>query len=100
VFVLVAFGVSLYAMSVLLTEEAAGGEFSISLLSAAFGGSAIVAGLLAPRVGRHADDHSVRGITLLGGLLGGVAMLLFAGAREPWHVLVAFWLFLGPAAAL
>ncbi|GMQ98149.1 MAG: MFS transporter [Acidimicrobiia bacterium] len=98
--VLVAFGVSLYAMSVLLTEGAAGGEFSISLLSAAFGGSAIVAGLLAPRVGRHADDHSVRGITLLGGLLGGVAMLLFAGAREPWHVLVAFWLFLGPAAAM
>jgi len=100
VFVLVAFGVSLYAMSVLITGEAASGEFSISVLSVGFGGSAIVAGLLAPRVGRHADDHSVRGITLLGGILGGIGMVLFAVSREPWHVLVAFWLFLGPAAAL
>ncbi|MCL1594481.1 MAG: MFS transporter [Actinomycetia bacterium] len=99
-FVLVAYGVSLYAMSVLLTGKAAGGEFSISLLSAGFGGSAVVAGLLAPLVGRHADDHSVRGITLLGGLLGGVAMVLLAVSQEGWHVLVAFWLFLGPAAAL
>lgn len=87
-------------MSVLLTEKAAGGEFSISLLSAAFGGSAVVAGLLAPVVGRRADRHSVRGLTLLGGLAGGIAMVLFAAAREPWHVLVAFWLFLGPAAAM
>jgi predicted MFS family arabinose efflux permease len=99
-FVLVAFGVNLYAMSVLLTSEAAGGEFSISLLSAAFGGSAVVAGLLAPQVGRHADDHSVRGITLLGALLGGAAMFVFAASQEPWQVLIAFWLLLGPAAAL
>lgn len=100
VFVLVAFGVNLYAMSVLLTSEAAGGEFSISLLSAAFGGSAVVAGLLAPQVGRHADDHSVRGITLLGALLGGAAMFVFAASHEAWQVLIAFWLLLGPAAAL
>ncbi len=100
VFVLVAFGVSLYAMSVLLTGKAAGGDFSISLLSAGFGGSTVVAGVLAPRVGRHADDHSVRGITLLGGLLGAASMFLFALSQEGWQVLIAFWLFLGPAAAL
>jgi MFS family permease len=99
-FVLVAFGVNLYAMSVLLTSQAAGGEFSITLLSAAFGGSAVVAGLLAPRVGRHADDHSVRGITLLGAVLGGSAMFVFAASRESWQVLASFWLLLGPAAAM
>jgi len=99
-FVMVAFGVSLYAMSVLLTEKAAGSEFSITVLSAGFGGSAVVAGLLAPKVGRHADDHSVRGLTLFGALLGGAAMALFAVAQSPWQVLGAFWLFLGPAAAM
>jgi hypothetical protein len=53
-------------MSVLLTEDAAGGDFSITLLSAGFGGSAVIAGMLAPRIGAHADDHSIRGLTLLG----------------------------------
>ncbi len=99
-FVMVAFGVTLYAMSVLLTERAAGGEFSISLLSAAFGGSAVIAGLLAPRIGRYADDHSVRGLTIAGGALGAAAMFLFAVAQTPWLVLVAFWFLLGPAAGM
>jgi predicted MFS family arabinose efflux permease len=99
-FVMVAFGVTLYAMSVLLTERAAGGDFSISVLSAAFGGSAVIAGLLAPKIGRYADEHSVRGITILGGVLGGAAMFLFAVAQTPWLVLGAFWFLLGPAAAM
>jgi len=97
---MVAFGVSLYSMSVLLTDQAAGGEFSITVLSAGFGGSAVVAGLLAPMVGRHADDHSVRGVTLLGAVLGAAAMALFALAESPWQVLAAFWLLLGPAVAM
>jgi MFS family permease len=99
-FVMVAFGVTLYAMSVLLTEEAAGGEFSISLLSAGFGGSAVIAGLLAPRIGTHADDHSIRGLTLFGGVLGAAGMFLFAAAQSPWVVLFAFWALLGPAAGM
>jgi MFS family permease len=99
-FVMVAFGVTLYAMSVLLTEDAAGGEFSISLLSAGFGGSAVIAGLLAPRIGAHADEHSIRGLTLLGGVMGAAAMFLFAAAQSPWVVLIAFWLLLGPAAGM
>lgn len=100
VLVLVAFGVTLYAMSVILTEGAAGGEYSITLLSAGFGGTAIVAGLLAPAVGRYADDHSVRGIMLLGAAMGAIAMVVFARSRAEWHVLVAFWVLLGPSAAM
>ncbi len=99
-FVMVGFGVTLYAMSVLLTEDAAGGTFSISLLSAGFGGSTVIAGLLAPVIGRYADDHSVRGITVLGGVLGALAMFVFAAASSPWLVLAAFWILLGPAAGM
>lgn len=98
--VFVAFGVSLYGMSVLLTDDAAGGEFSISLLSAGFGGAAVVAGLLAPRVGRFADDHSVRGLMLAGAMLGTIAMVVLSVSTEPWHVLFAFLVLLGPATAM
>jgi predicted MFS family arabinose efflux permease len=98
--VLVAFGVSLYAMSVLLTEEAAGADFSISVLSAGFGGAAVVAGILAPFVGRLADNHSVRWLMLAGSVLGGLAMASFAASTRSWQVLASFLLLLGPATAL
>jgi MFS family permease len=99
-FVFVAFGVQLYSMSVLLTEEAAGGVFSISVLSAAFGGSVVIAGLLAPRIGRWADDHSVRELMVVGSLLGAVAMMIFASTSSAVFVVAAFWLLLGPAQAM
>jgi MFS family permease len=98
--VFVSFGISLYAVSVLITEEGAGSEFSIGLLSGAFGGAAVIAGLLAPRVGRHADDHSVRGIAATGAVLGALGMVMFAAAHAPWQVIAAFWLLVGPATAM
>ncbi|MEZ5175406.1 MAG: MFS transporter [Acidimicrobiia bacterium] len=99
-FVFVAFGIELYAMSVLLTENAAGGDFSIGLLSLAFGGSVVIAGVAAPRVGRWADHHSVRGITILGAVLGFCGLILVGIAQVPWQVIGAFWLLLGPAQAM
>jgi predicted MFS family arabinose efflux permease len=100
VFVAVAYGTQLYALSVLITVNAAGGEFSISLLSAAFGGAAIVAGVLAPRVGRIADQHSVRGLMATGALLGGAALMLVSVANAEWQVVVVFWVLLGPSTAM
>lgn len=99
-FVFIAFGVELYAMSVLLTENAAGGEFSISLLSLAFGGSVVIAGVLAPRVGRWADHHAVRGLMILGAVLAFLALTIVSLADSGWVVVTAFWLLLGPAQAM
>ncbi len=99
-FVFVAFGVELYAMSVLLTEEAAGGEFSIALLSAAFGGAGVIAGLMAPRVGRWVDHHSVRGLMAVGAVLAFVGMVMISLATAEWMILVAFWFLIGPAQAM
>jgi len=87
-------------MSVLLSDEAAGGDFSISLLSGAFGGSIVIAGLVAPAVGRWADHHSVRGLMAVGGLLAFAAMAIFAATSNELVVLAAFWLLLGPAQAM
>ncbi len=98
--VMVAFGVILYGFSIFVTDAAAGSDFSKTVLSAGYGGSVVAGGLLAIPIGRRADRAGVRGITALGGMLGGCGMAVFALASQPWHVLVAWWFFLGPAGAM
>lgn len=95
-----AFGAVLYGFSVLITPEAAGGEFSSGVLSSAFGGSVLVGGAVAIPVGRHADRRGVRGIVALGSGLVGLGFAVTALATEPWHVLVAWWALVGPGSAM
>jgi MFS family permease len=85
---------------VLITEPAAGGDFSRSLLSVAYGGAVLTGGAAAVPVGRLADRRGVRGLMAFGGLLGAAGLLLFAAATAGWQVLVVWWLLLGPATAL
>ncbi|MCH8991111.1 MAG: hypothetical protein IIA44_05095, partial [Acidobacteria bacterium] len=61
VLVMVAFGTLFYAYSIFITGEAAGAEYSISLLSLAWTGAVLVGGGFAFMVGRRADRHGVRG---------------------------------------
>jgi len=98
--VLMAFGSLFYAFSVLLTEEAAGAEYSTSLLSTAYAGAVLVGGGLAFVVGRRADRHGVRGLAALGAVLGALGLFGLAASREPWQVVAASWLLIGPAGAL
>ena len=53
--VAVAFGAMFYAVSVMLTDEAAGAEFSTTTISIAYGGLTLVGGGLAYFIGRRAD---------------------------------------------
>jgi len=96
----VAYGALYYGFAVLISEPAAGGEFSRSLLSAAYGGAVLTGGAAAVPVGRVADRRGVRGLMALGGVLGAVGLLLFATAQAGWEVLGVWWLLLGPATAL
>ncbi len=98
--VMVAFGVILYGFSVFVTEGAAGADFSKTVLSLAYGGSVVTGGLLAIPIGQRADRSGVRGTLALGGILAAIGMSIFGTATQPWHVLVAWWLFLGPAGAM
>ncbi len=98
--IVVAFGSILYGFSVFVTDSAAGAEFSTSVLSLGLTGAGIVGGLLAVPLGRLMDRRGVRGVLLAGALLGGLGMAAFAAAQEPWHVVAAWWLLLGPAGAL
>ena len=97
---MVAFGIILYGFSVFLTDGAAGGEFSTGLLSVAYGGGLVAGGALAYPVGRRADRRGVREIFGLGALLGAGGLTLFSFATEPWQVLVAWWVLIGPAGAM
>ncbi|MEN8234227.1 MAG: MFS transporter [Actinomycetota bacterium] len=98
--VMIGFGVILYGFSVYATDQAAGAEFSKTALSLAYGGAVFVGGLLAFPVGRFADKHGVRIIVGAGALLGGLGLVGFSISNQPWQVIVAWWLFLGPAQAM
>ena len=98
--VMVAFGIMLYGFSVFLTDGAAGGEFSTGLLSVAYAGGLVAGGALAYPIGRRADRRGVRAIFGLGALLGAGGLTLFSFATEPWQVVIAWWLLIGPAGAM
>jgi MFS family permease len=98
--VMVGFGVTLYGFSIYVTDHAAGGDFSKTVLSLAYGGSVFVGGLLALPVGRYADRHGVRGIVGAGVLLGSAGLFVFSISVEPWQVVAGWWLLIGPAQAM
>jgi MFS family permease len=97
---MVAFGIMLYGFSVFLTDGAAGGEFSTGLLSIAYGGGLVAGGAMAYPVGRRADRQGVRGVIGIGAVTGAGGLTLFSFASEPWQVLLAWWLLIGPAGAM
>ena len=98
--VMVAFGSMFYGFSVFLTTDAAGAEFSTTVLSLAYGGAALVGGLVAFPIGKYADRHGVRSVFTAGATFGFLGLGAFALAQEPWHVLAAWWLLIGPAGAM
>jgi MFS family permease len=98
--VMMAFGVILYGFSIFVTDSAAGADFSKTVLSVAYGGSVVVGGLLAIPIGMWADRRGVRRIIALGGSSAAAGMVVFAASREPWHVIAAWWLLIGPASAM
>ena len=96
----IAYGALFYGFSVLLSDAAAGGEFTSTVLSAAFGGAVVTGGLTSVVVGRVADHQGIRRIIGLGGATGGVGLLLFSLATAPVQVLLIWWLLLGPTMAM
>ncbi|MEA2324785.1 MAG: hypothetical protein QOD81_4635 [Solirubrobacteraceae bacterium] len=96
----VSYGALYYGFAVLITEGAAGGEFSRGLLSAAYGGAVVAGGLAAVPVGRAGDRAGVRIVMALGALLAAGGLLAFASATHGWQVLAVWWLVLGPATAM
>lgn len=96
----VAYGALFYGFSVLLSDAAAGADFTSTVLSTAFGGAVITGGATSVVVGRVADRWGIRSILGLGAVVGGAGMLLFSMATAPSQVILVWWLLLGPAMAM
>jgi MFS family permease len=96
----VGYGTLYYGFAVLITEPAAGGEFSRAVLSAAYGGAVLTGGLAAVPVGRIGDRAGVRWVMGGGALLGAAGLLAFSAAARGWQVLALWWLVLGPVTAM
>jgi MFS family permease len=100
VVVTVAYGALYYGFAVLITEQAAGADFSRTVLSAAYGGAVITSGIAAVPVGRIADRAGVRAIMAVGTLVGSAGLLGFSVAARNWQVLTVWCFVLGPAIAM
>ena len=98
--VVVGFGSLFYAFSVLLTDEAAGGDFSTTVLSVGYGITVLVAGGIAYPVGRVADRIGVTPIVVTGAFVGAAGLAAFSAAAQPWQIIVASLLLIGPAGAM
>jgi hypothetical protein len=96
----VAFGSLLYAFSVLVTDRAAGSDFSTGVLSAAYGGTVLVGGGLAFAVGRVVDARGVRLVMGAGSVVGAAGLVGLSASTSDWQVLAASWLLIGPAGAM
>jgi cyanate permease len=95
----VGYGTTHYAFSVLLGQDAAGGEFGRALLSGALGLGVVASGALAPVVGTLCDVAGSRRVFFAGAVLGSAGLAAFSTATEGWQVLLAWALLVGPAMA-
>lgn len=96
----VGFGAVLYGFSVLITTSGAGGEFSSSALSTAFGGSVLAGAVVVVPIGRVAGRRGIREILALGGTLMGAGFVAFGLAQTPLQVIAVWWLLIGPGSAM
>jgi predicted MFS family arabinose efflux permease len=97
--VTVSYGALFYGFSVLVTDEAAGGAFSATVLSAAYGGAVLSAGAFAVAAGWIADRAGIRGVVAVGAAAGAGGLAAFSMATEGWQVLLVWWVLLGAAMA-
>ena len=85
-----AYGVPLYTLGVLLTPIRDAEDWSLGALAAAYGAGLLVAGALAPLIGRALDQMEPRNI-LAPGLLVGSALILAASYASAQPLFLATW---------
>ena len=60
----------------------------------------LVGGGLAFVIGRRADRVGIRTLVITGFVLGAIGLIAFGRSTQPWHIVAASWLLMGPAAGL
>lgn len=96
---LVAWGTLYYSYALLAPAIAADLDVAAEVVALAFSATLLVAGMLAPMVGRWLDGHGAVAVLRCGVVVGPTALLLLAAARGPLAMWSGF-LLLGLAQAL
>lgn len=93
------YGTMSYAFSVLVTDQAAGGDFGKGTIAAAFGVGLLVSGVCSVGVGTVSDLIGSRPVLALGSVVGAAGLALLSVCQETWQVFAVMALVLGPAMA-
>ena len=96
---IVSWGTLFYTIAVLGTAMREALGVSEVALHGAYSAGLLLAGLLAPAVGRRIDAHGGRGVLAMGSVLAALACLALAAVQGP-VTLVAAWLLAGAAMAM
>jgi MFS family permease len=99
VFINTSYGTLSYSFSVLVTEDAAGGDLGKSAVALAFSLALLVSGVAAIFTGTVADTLGCRRPLSIGSVLGAAALVLFAMCDQPWQATLVLALAMGPAMA-
>ncbi len=93
------YGTMSYAFSVLVTEQAAGGDLGRGTVSTGFSLALLVSGVCALGAGTIADLFGTRRLIAAGSVLGAAGLALLATTHNAWQAWPIFGLVLGPAMA-
>lgn len=93
------YGTMSYAFSVLITDQAAGGDLGRGAVATGYGLAALATGVASLGVGTLTDLLGSRLVIGAGAVLGAVSLLLFGACQEPWQAMIVLAVVMGPARA-
>lgn len=93
------YGTMSYAFSVLITDQAAGGDPGRGAVATGFGLAALATGVASLGVGTLTDLLGSRVVIGAGAAVGAASLALFGMCQEPWQALLVLALVMGPARA-
>lgn len=93
------YGTMSYAFSVLVTDQAAGGDLGRSAVATGFGLAVLVSGIASLGVGTLTDLFGSRIVLGAGAVAGAASLTLLGVCQEPWQAMLVLALVMGPAMA-
>jgi MFS family permease len=98
-FINTSYGTLSYAFSVLVTDQAAGGDFGKGTVALGFGLALLVSGVASIGIGTVSDLIGSRAVMAGGSVVGAIGLVLLGMCQQTWQVLLVMTVVLGPAMA-
>ena len=99
IFIDTTYGTLSYSFSVLVTNDAAGGDLGTAAVAGAFGLALLVSGVASLWVGTVADTVGCRWLMAVGSVVGAAGLALLSLCETSWQAMLVMALVVGPAMA-